>query len=74
MATICDLDEDLGTLGAKVGTRLETGQDELRTKLDLVQAGVGAIHTLLIGLAEDDAAEDDEVSANPGGGDPGELP
>ena len=71
------MDEDLGTLGAKIGliqaisvtqsdhtarlTRLETGQDELRTKVDLVYVGVEAIQTLLTGLT-------------PGDGDPDALP
>jgi chromosome segregation ATPase len=41
-------------------TRLETGQDELRTKLDLVHVGVETIQLLLRGL-------------NPGDGEPDAL-
>jgi hypothetical protein len=36
-------------------TRLEVGQEELRTTLDRVQVGVEAIHTLLTGLTAVDA-------------------
>jgi predicted secreted protein len=39
-------------------TRLETGQDELRAKLDLVHVGVGAIHSLLAGLTGVDGDPD----------------
>jgi hypothetical protein len=79
------MDEDMGTLSAKIGVqqkliqaisrtqsdhtkllrdhterleRLEVGQEELKTKLDLVHVGVGAIHTLLTGLTAVDADPD----------------
>jgi hypothetical protein len=55
-------------------TRLEVGQEELRTKLDLVHVGVEAIHALLTGLTADETHGDDPLIANPVDGDPDALP
>jgi hypothetical protein len=48
-------------------TRLEVGQEELRTKLGRVHVGVEAIHTLLTGLPSDKTREEAKpVDADPG--------
>jgi uncharacterized coiled-coil protein SlyX len=54
--------------------KLEIGQDEMRTKLDLVHVGVQAIHTLLTGLTANETPEGNQVSANPADADPDALP
>jgi hypothetical protein len=54
--------------------KLEIGQDEMRTKLDLVHVGVQAIHTLLTGLTANETPEDNRVSAKPVDADPDALP
>jgi hypothetical protein len=55
-------------------TRLEAGQEELRTKLDRVHVGVEAIHTLLTGLTANETHDDDQLTANPLDSDPDALP
>ncbi len=87
------MDEELGTLGAKVGlikalsktqsehtallrdhtarlSDLKAGQEDMRTKLDLVHLGVESIHTLLLGLTAIEPDEDN-VGAKPVDGAPG---
>lgn len=53
---------------------IEGRLEKVEGKLDLVHVGVGAIHTLLMGLTASETLEDDEVSANPVDGGPDALP